>query len=93
MASGGYPGHYEKGKAITGLDRFEGDSTVIAFHAGTKKGLGDSLISSGGRVLGITALGPDIKSAIDNAYSAVKKVDLEGGFFRLDIGARALSRR
>ncbi len=85
IASGGYPGSYEKGKLITGLDengQLEG-ATVI--HAGTKLENG-KYYTSGGRVLGITAKGVDLREALDKAYKAVEKVSFEGAFYRKDIG-------
>jgi phosphoribosylamine--glycine ligase len=89
MASQGYPGSYEKGKMISGLEQFDKSDDVIIFHAGTKR-TDDQFITSGGRVLGVTALGPDIKGAIDNSYSAVNKINFENAYFRKDIGYRAL---
>ena len=85
MASGGYPGSYEKGKLITGLDANGqlGGATVI--HAGTKLQDG-KFYTSGGRVLGITAKGADLREALDKAYKAVEKVSFEGAFYRKDIG-------
>ncbi len=89
MASGGYPGSYEKGKAITGIDDAEamGDATV--FHAGTAMS-GGNLVTAGGRVLGVTALGGGIQDAIDAAYAAVGKIQFDGAYYRNDIGAKAL---
>jgi phosphoribosylamine--glycine ligase len=91
MASGGYPGKYETGKLISGLEQFAGSEDVLIFHAGTKR-LDDQLVTSGGRVLGVTAFGRDIKSAIDNSYAAVSKISFENAYYRKDIGYRALSR-
>ncbi len=106
LASGGYPGTYEKGKEISGIDEVEETEDVMVFHAGTKldppqadRGGGKmqdeshpSLLTDGGRVLGITALGKDLRSAIDRAYKAVGKVRFEGMHFRKDIGRKALER-
>jgi phosphoribosylamine--glycine ligase len=89
LASNGYPGNYEKGKPITGLDALPED--VIVFHAGTKEQDG-KIYSSGGRVLGVTAVGKDIGTAIDRAYEAVDKVQFENKYFRKDIGQRELMR-
>ena len=89
MASGGYPGTYEKGKTIHGLDQVDPD--IIVFHAGTKR-RGDELLTSGGRVLGVTAIGENIKSAIDKVYGAVGKITFDGAYYRRDIGHRALKR-
>ncbi len=91
MASGGYPGEYEKGKAILGLDEAAGLEDVRVFHAGTAM-KGDEIVTAGGRVLGVTALGRDIKGAIDRAYEAVDMISWEGAQFRRDIGAKALAR-
>jgi phosphoribosylamine---glycine ligase len=87
MASGGYPGAYVKGKVITGLDSDFGQNAEV-FHAGTKLD-GDNVVTSGGRVLGVTALGAGIPEAIANAYAAVDKISFEGAHCRTDIGAKA----
>ncbi len=89
MASGGYPGSYEKGKVITGLDDVAGDPNVVVFHAGTRVD-GESLVTAGGRVLGVTARGRTLESAIECAYNAVEMIHFEGAHFRTDIGAKAL---
>ncbi|MBN2223627.1 MAG: phosphoribosylamine--glycine ligase [Deltaproteobacteria bacterium] len=89
MASGGYPGAYEKGKVITGIQDAEKLSDVVVFHAGTKRE-GDSLVTSGGRVLGVTAVGRDLTAAIDRAYTAVDRIAWEGAYYRKDIGAKGL---
>jgi phosphoribosylamine--glycine ligase len=91
MASGGYPGSYEKNKVIRGLDRVTETPDVFVFHAGTAKAKED-MVTNGGRVLGVTALGEDARSAIDLAYSAVKKIEWDGVYYRSDIGKRALDR-
>jgi len=95
MASGGYPGDYEKGMEITGFDEIKALKDTVVFHAGTKTGRratdGDSLyVTSGGRVLNVTALGSDMKDAIDNCYAAVRKIHFEKMHYRRDVGARAL---
>jgi len=87
MASGGYPGNYEKGKVVSGLEKVFGDDVVV-FHASTKE-IDGNIVTNGGRILGVTALGDDIKSAIDNAYSAVSKINWDGVHYRKDIGRRA----
>jgi len=87
MASGGYPGSYEKGKTIRGLDKIPEDTLV--FHAGTKRE-GNDIITNGGRVLGVTGLGSDIKEAISNAYQSVDLIEWEGEYHREDIGQKAL---
>jgi phosphoribosylamine--glycine ligase len=91
MASGGYPGKYDKGKLISGLKEAEQMKDIIIFHAGTKVENGE-YVTSGGRVLGVTSLGENIPAAIDNAYSAVNKLNFENAYFRNDIGHRALER-
>jgi len=89
ISSGGYPGDYEKGKEITGLeDAGQLESTVV-FHAGTKKD-GKKIVTSGGRVLGVTSLGINIEDSIKKAYVAVEKIKFDRCFFRRDIGAKAL---
>ncbi len=91
MASGGYPGRYEKGYEISGLEEVEAMDDVVVFHAGTG-GKDGHLINTGGRVLGVTARGENLPRAIDNAYAAVKKISWENCYFRNDIGRKALSR-
>jgi phosphoribosylamine--glycine ligase len=89
MASGGYPGSYEKGKVISGLENAAKLSNVSVFHAGTAFKDG-KIVTSGGRVLGVTGLGPVVAAAIDNAYQGVREISFEGAHYRRDIGARAL---
>jgi phosphoribosylamine--glycine ligase len=89
MASGGYPGSYEKGKAIRGLDTVF-DETMV-FHAGTKLKNGE-VVTSGGRVLGVTAVDDSIQSAIQKVYEAVGKITFDMAYYRRDIGHRALQR-
>ena len=89
MASGGYPGSYEKGKPIGGLDKAAALEDVVVFHAGTKRE-GDRIVTSGGRVLGVTAIGKDIPEAINRAYQAVSVIKWEGVHYRKDIGAKAI---
>ena len=89
MASGGYPGNYEKGKVICGLENAAAVSNVSVFHAGTAFKDG-KIVTDGGRVLGVTGLGPVVAAAIDNAYKGVQEISFEGAHFRRDIGARAL---
>ncbi|MCK5560494.1 MAG: phosphoribosylamine--glycine ligase, partial [Thermoplasmata archaeon] len=91
MASGGYPDKYESGKLITGLKQYDSSENVLIFHAGTKR-TDDQFLTSGGRVLGVTSFGEDIKSAIENSYAAVNKINFENAYFRKDIGYRALNR-
>jgi len=89
IASGGYPGKYEKGKPISGIEQAEQDEKVFVFHAGTTMA-GDQLVTAGGRVLGVTALGSDYKDALDRCYAAAEKIQFEGMYYRRDIGWRAL---
>lgn len=91
QAAGGYPGSYEKGKLINGLEQVKGQAEVMVFHAGTAL-QGREFVTAGGRVLGITAWGADIKGAIDKAYRACRVVGFEGVHSRKDIGYRALAR-
>ncbi len=88
MASGGYPGDYEKGKIITGIDEAE-KSGVIVFHAGTEMRDG-KLVTSGGRVLGVTAVGDTYKDCIEKAYAGVSMISFKNAHYRRDIGARLL---
>ncbi len=87
MAAGGYPGSYEKGNEISGLDEAAQDAVV--FHAGTALKDG-RVVTNGGRVLGVTALGADLRAAVDNAYTAVEKISWKDAFHRKDIAYRAL---
>ncbi len=91
MASGGYPGEYQKGKIITGLQEAEAMEHVVVFHAGTKWENG-RLLTDGGRVLGVTARGAHVAEAIDRAYRAVGMIHWEGVHYRKDIGQKALRR-
>uniref|UniRef100_A0A7V5XGC5 Phosphoribosylamine--glycine ligase n=1 Tax=Thermodesulfobacterium geofontis TaxID=1295609 RepID=A0A7V5XGC5_9BACT len=88
MASKGYPGKYEKGKKIEGLEKASQIPGVIVFHAGTKK-INNEFYTSGGRVLGVTALDKDIPLAIEKAYKAVSMIYFEGAHYRKDIGKKA----
>ena len=91
LTSKGYPGSYEKGKVIKGLDSLKNRDDLMVFHAGTSvddKGF----VTSGGRVLGVTALGKDIRSAKENAYQAIKKIHFDGMHYRKDIGDKAIRR-
>lgn len=89
MASGGYPGSYPKGKIITGLDEANALPDTKVFHAGTARA-GEQIVTNGGRVLGVTALGKDLKSAQAAAYAAVERIHFEGAHFRRDIAAKAM---
>ena len=88
MASGGYPGNYEKGREITGLDAAAGLKGVLVFHSGTTMKNG-RVVTDGGRVLGVTGLGPSVATAIENAYKGVGAINFDGAHYRRDIGARA----
>ncbi|MGI6649121.1 MAG: phosphoribosylamine--glycine ligase [Bacillota bacterium] len=90
MASEGYPGSYPKGRVITGLE--EAAKSALVFHAGTALNEG-RIVTNGGRVLGVTALGSDIKTAIASAYQAVSTINFAGCHYRQDIGYRALKKR
>ena len=91
MSSGGYPGAYRKGFPISGIEEAEGLGGVQVFHAGTAMKDG-KLVTNGGRVLGVTAVGKDIRSAIELGYRAVGKIHWEGAYSRTDIGKKALLR-
>lgn len=86
LASDGYPVKYEKGFPIEGLDKFEGRDDVFCFHAGTKFDDSGRIVTNGGRVLGVTALGADLKTARKNAYDATEWVSFENKYMRHDIG-------
>jgi phosphoribosylamine--glycine ligase len=90
MASGGYPGDYEKDKQITGIDDAEAEGLLV-FHAGTEIRDG-KLVSSGGRVLGVTALGDTFEECIDRAYRGISKIHFDNAHYRTDIGRRLLCR-
>lgn len=85
LASDGYPEHYEKGKVITGFENFEGREGYYVFHAGTKFE-GEQIVTNGGRVLGVTAKGADLKEARKNAYAATEWITFENKYMRNDIG-------
>ena len=85
LASEGYPEHYEKGKVITGFENFEGREGYYVFHAGTKFE-GEQIVTNGGRVLGVTAKGADLKEARKNAYAATEWISFENKYMRNDIG-------
>ena len=91
MASDGYPGAYKKGMAISGLEDAARMKDVMVFHAGTALE-GNKIVASGGRVLGVTALGDTIQKAISKAYLAVSKISWKGSYHRTDIGQKALRR-
>lgn len=92
MASGGYPGDFPKGKPISGLGTAGAMDGVAVFHAGTSKSPTGQVVTSGGRVLGVTARGATVASAIELAYKAVSNISFDGAHYRKDIGRRALGR-
>ncbi|MHC4198052.1 MAG: phosphoribosylamine--glycine ligase [Planctomycetota bacterium] len=89
MAAGGYPDEYEKGAVIKGLDSVSGSDDVAVFHAGTASRHGE-IVTNGGRVLGVTALGEDVREAQRKAYDAVVKIDFKDAYYRKDIGTKAI---
>lgn len=89
VASGGYPGEYETGKPISGLDEAGAVEGVTVFHAGTKLQDGQ-VVTSGGRVLGVTAVGDTFRTAVERAYSAVGRIHFDDMHYRRDIGARVI---
>jgi len=91
MASEGYPGSYPKGVPIEGIADAEKDPDVKVFHAGTALD-GDQVVTAGGRVLGVTALGDTIADAKQRAYDAVSAIHFKGAHYRTDIADRALKR-
>jgi len=88
MASDGYPGNYSKGKIITGLAAANALPHTKVFHAGTAR-VGDDIVTAGGRVLGVTALGADLRAAQSAAYAAVERIHFAGAHYRRDIAAKA----
>ncbi len=92
MASGGYPGKYDKGRPITGLDEAEQMEDVVVFHSGTSYEDG-RIVTSGGRVLGVTARGRTIADSQKRAYEAVQRIHFGGAHYRTDIGWRAIGRK
>ncbi len=90
MASGGYPGKFDKGKVIRGLDHAAARPNTVVFHAGAKLNHQKQVVTDGGRVLGVTSTGPTIADAIKNAYKAVRDISFDGMQFRTDIGKKAL---
>lgn len=91
MSSGGYPGSYDTGKIIKGLTKAAECTGVEVFHAGTRREKG-RVVTSGGRVLGITAVGSNLKIAIERAYKGVAEISWTGSYYRRDIGGKALKR-
>ena len=93
LTSAGYPGSYEKGKVITGVEEANAMDNVTVYHAGTAVNESGELVTSGGRVLAVTALGNTFEAARDLAYAACEKIDFEGKALRHDIGLKALKGR
>ncbi|MHB9004862.1 MAG: phosphoribosylamine--glycine ligase, partial [Coriobacteriia bacterium] len=93
LASGGYPGDYESGKVISGIDDAAALPGVTVYHAGTRRDEDGTLLTAGGRVLNVTALGASFAQARDRAYAAVEMISWDGMFYRSDIGARAMAGR
>jgi phosphoribosylamine--glycine ligase len=94
MASGGYPDAYQTGKEVIGLDSFKPiEDGIVVFHAGTKRE-GDKIVTAGGRVLGVTAIGygGDLENTIANAYNAVHRIAFDGAYYRSDIGRKGVLR-
>ncbi|MDP1676655.1 MAG: phosphoribosylamine--glycine ligase [Bacteroidota bacterium] len=91
MASQGYPDEYETGKEVSGISDAE-KSGAIVFHAGTKN-VNGKILSSGGRVLGVTAIGDGLRNTIEKTYNAVKKISFDGAYFRTDIGLKGLAKQ
>ncbi len=91
MASAGYPGSYPKGLPVKGLEAAKKMEEAVVFHAGTRF-KGKSVVTDGGRVLGVTALGDTVAEAIERAYQTVRKIKWQGAYFRKDIGQKALKR-
>lgn len=91
MASLGYPDEYQTGKQILGLEKIKAEDGIIVFHAGTRRE-GNEIVTSGGRVLGVTALGfhDELDQTIQSAYRAVEKITFDGAYFRSDIGKKGL---
>ena len=88
MAAEGYPGSYKKGQPISGLKDANALPGIVVFHAGTKEKNGE-VLTHGGRVLGVTAIGADTPTAINRAYEAVNEIHWQGVQFRKDIGSKA----
>jgi phosphoribosylamine--glycine ligase len=93
LASAGYPGSYETGKPITGIEAAEALEGVTVFHAGTTRNNDGTVVTNGGRVLNVTAVAGTFESARVLAYEAVDLIDFEGKQYRRDIGHRALRDR
>ncbi len=93
MASGGYPGTFETGVPISGLEGVEQEAQVLVFHAGTRKAAGDQIVTAGGRVLSVTGLGATLDLAVQQAYHGVNKIKFKNAHVRSDIAAKALANK
>lgn len=91
MVAGGYPGDYEKGNKITGLEEAGKSQNSVIFHAGTKKDGEGNILTQGGRVIAVTGLGDDVKTALDHAFESVSKIQWKDVYFRRDIGQDILN--
>lgn len=91
MASSGYPNSYEKGKTITGIEEAQRDKDIVVFHAGTEE-IDGKIVTNGGRVLTVTALGDDIIKAREKVYKAIERIYFDGAFYRKDIGLKEVYR-
>ena len=92
LASGGYPGSYQKGIAIRGLEVAAADPGIVLFHAGSKRDANNGWVTNGGRVLGVAARAATLEGALERCYMAASRIQFEGIHYRSDIGARALNR-
>lgn len=92
IASGGYPGKYEKGKTIAGLDEAAATGAVV-FHCGTARDANGAIVTSGGRVLSVTGCDATLEGAVAKAYAAVDRISFDGAFCRRDIAAKAFAHR
>ena len=92
VASKGYPGPYEKGKAVSGLEDAAAVPGAVVFHCGTARDAAGGTVTAGGRVLSVSARGADLRQAVDRAYAAVGKISFDGAFHRSDIAHRAFGR-
>lgn len=90
FASGGYPGHYRKGLPIQGLEGLKKQEDVVVFHAGTAVDAQNQIVTAGGRVLALVALGDNLRAAYDRAYALIGQIKFEEGFYRKDIGRKAM---
>ncbi len=92
LASAGYPGSYEKGKAVAGAEAASDGTDAVVFHCGTKRAADGALLTDGGRVLSVTGLGATLREAVDRAYARIGGISFDGRFFRKDIAHRAFER-